>query len=117
MAQMSLQAFMLSTGETPLSVQLPEDEQDKILYTWARMGADPANPFNQFRAVVEGHKRLGEKKKMEAMMGPRFSAPGGAQTPAGTEPVLGSMPIPGPGEANAGIPTPDGAEAPEEVMQ
>ena len=105
MAAQVLQSFMMETGETPETIKLPPAMQDKILYTWGKLGVDITSPYVQFRAAHEAHRMLGEKKKMEAMAGPTFAAPGGAQTLAGTEPVLGSMPVPGAGEAAGGIPT------------
>jgi len=94
-ASMALNGIV-QQGQSIEEMLLPLALQNQILFVWQRMGADTANPFVQFRAVFEAHKSLGEQKKVEATMMPKLAAPGGAQTPEGTEPVSGSAPAPGP---------------------
>lgn len=103
-AQLNLIVLQQSSGEPIENLMLPRAIDQQILYVWARMGIDVNNPYARFRAVVEGHRLRGETKKFEAQSQPRFNAPGGAQTSAGTEPVVGAGSIPGPGEESAGMP-------------
>jgi hypothetical protein len=102
-AQQQLIAFEANTGEPYQNSLLPSSLTRRILYVWAKMGAQVQHPFTQFRAVVDAHRMLAEQKKQAAQVTPVMGAPGGMATTAGTEPVLGSMPAPGAGEEAAGI--------------
>lgn len=106
MQQVAQQALagMAAQGLTAEAVKMPKDVTMQILYVWQKLGLDITIPYVQFRAVHAAHKVVGEAKKQQAMMQPTFAAPGGAQTPAGLEPVSGSVPLPGAGTESAGIP-------------
>lgn len=102
-AQMALDG-MAQQGLTAETVKMPKDVTMQILYVWQKLGIPIDSPYVQFRAVHAAHRVVGEDKKKKAMMEPTFAAPGGAQTPAGLEPVSGSVPLPGPGTQSSGVP-------------
>jgi hypothetical protein len=102
-ARMTLHA-MTSSGQDPLATLLPRLCSHQILTVWQNMGADISHPYVQFRAYVASHKVLFADKKMLASVAPVAAAPGGMQTPFGSEPTAGNMPAPGPGTLAPGIP-------------
>lgn len=87
-----------------IQMQLPPDLQGQIMFFWMRklgergfiqppgMPGAPAGPDTQalkvvmeWQAHMAAHRLIEEKKQLAAQMGPMMAAPGGPQTPAGTQ--------------------------------
>lgn len=116
---------------------LPGTLQDKILTYWMQMleGAMymPPNPealmrVLQWRAHMEAHKLQGEYRQLKAQFAPLMAAPGGKQTPTGTQPTpgqpaqsdtaKGTAPYPVlPGPQDGGMNGMPGAGSPQEAAQ
>jgi hypothetical protein len=91
---------LIQGGQDPKAMMLPADVKQRVLIIWQRLGADVSQPYVQFRAVVATHKLLFIDKKGAAMLGPVPAAPGGMQTPFGTEPTAGNMPLDNPANSS-----------------
>lgn len=103
-AATSLKNIEMQTGRPVVELRLPRSMNQKILYVWQNMGAPVDDPYVMFRATFESHRLLAQAKKGLGSQVPVLSAPGGAQTLSGTEPIQGAPALPGPGEEASGIP-------------